>query len=46
MAGKAKFNQEAVFKSIIGPGRELGLESLEQSAKNGKIKIEYSGLTF
>lgn len=38
MAGKAKFDQEAAFKSIIGPGREIGLESLEQSAKKGKNK--------
>lgn len=36
MAGKAKFNQEAVFKSIIGPDRELELESLKQSAKKEK----------
>lgn len=30
MAGKAKFDQEAAFKSIIGVGRELEVESTEQ----------------
>jgi len=29
MAGKAKFDQEAVFKSIIGAGREPEAESVE-----------------
>ena len=29
MAGKAKFDQEAAFKSIIGAGREPGAESVE-----------------
>lgn len=39
MAGKAKFDREAAFKSIIGTGREPELESMElQSAAKGKIK--------
>lgn len=29
MAGKAKFDQEAAFKSIIGAGREPEAESVE-----------------
>lgn len=38
MAGKAKFDQEAAFKSIIGAGRELGEEATEQVAKKNKSK--------
>lgn len=39
MAGKAKFDQEAAFKSIIGAGREPEAESVElQSAAKGKNK--------
>lgn len=38
MAGKAKFDQEAAFKSIIGAGREPGEEVIEQSAKKSKSK--------
>ena len=34
MAGKAKFDQEAAFKSIIGTGRELGEEVTEQDRKS------------
>lgn len=30
MSGKAKFDQEAAFKSIIGAGRELGEEVTKQ----------------
>ena len=35
MAGKAKFDQEAAFKSIIGAGREPETESSEEE-KNAK----------
>lgn len=39
MAGKAKFDQEAAFKSIIGAGRERGVENVElQSLVKGKNK--------
>lgn len=38
MAGKAKFDQEAAFKSIIGTGRELGEEVTEQPAIKNKSK--------
>ena len=39
MAGKAKFDQEAAFKSIIGAGREPETESSErQTAAKGKNK--------
>lgn len=38
MAGKAKFDQEAAFKSIIGTGRELGEKVTEQPAKKSKSK--------
>ena len=39
MAGKAKFDQEAAFKSIIGAGREPETESSErQPAAKGKNK--------
>ena len=39
MAGKAKFDQEAAFKSIIGAGREPEAESIElQPAAKGKNK--------
>ena len=39
MAGKAKFDQEAAFKSIIGAGREPEGESAErQPAVKGKSK--------
>lgn len=39
MAGKAKFDQEAAFKSIIGAGREPEAESVElQPAAKGKNK--------
>lgn len=38
MAGKAKFDQEAAFKSIIGTGRELGEEVTEQPATKNKSK--------
>ena len=38
MAGKAKFDQEAAFKSIIGAGREQGEGVAEQPAKKSKSK--------
>lgn len=39
MAGKAKFDQEAAFKSIIGAGRETEAESVElQPTAKGKNK--------
>lgn len=38
MAGKAKFDQEAAFKSIIGTDREQGEKVTEQSAKKSKNK--------
>lgn len=39
MAGKAKFDQEAAFKSIIGAGRESEMESVKlQPETKGKIK--------
>lgn len=39
MAGKAKFDQEAAFKSIIGAGRESEEESVDlQPAAKGKNK--------
>lgn len=39
MAGKAKFDQEAAFKSIIGAGREPEVEGSErQPAAKGKNK--------
>ena len=36
MAGKAKFDQEAALKSIIGAGREMGEEVTEQSMTKSK----------
>lgn len=39
MAGKAKFDKEAAFKSIIGAGREPEMEIVElQPAAKGKNK--------
>ena len=38
MAGKAKFDQEAAFKSIIGFGREPGEELTEQTVTKNKSK--------
>ena len=38
MAGKAKFDQEAALKSIIGAGREMGEEVTEQSMTKSKSK--------
>ena len=38
MAGKAKFDQEAAFKSIIGAGRESETEAPEKSVAKGKDK--------
>ena len=38
MAGKAKFDQEAAFKSIIGAGRELGADTQGQPIQKGKNK--------
>lgn len=36
MSGKAKFDQEAVFKSIIGAGREPEEEMAEKFLSKGK----------
>ena len=38
MAGKAKFDQEAAFKSIIGAGRELEAGSQEPPTMKEKKK--------
>lgn len=38
MTGKAKFDQEAAFKSIIGAGREPKVESQEESVAKVKKK--------
>ena len=38
MAGKAKFDQEAAFKSIIGAGREPELESQETTVVKAQSK--------
>lgn len=38
MAGKAKFDQEAAFKSIIGPGREDLTPAPSKPATKGKDK--------
>lgn len=38
MAGKAKFDQEAAFKSIIGVGRESEQVTPEQSLAKSKKK--------
>ena len=38
MAGKAKFDQEAAFKSIIGAGRETGEETSEKPVSKGENK--------
>lgn len=36
MVGKAKFDQEAAFKSIIGTAREVAVEKAEQPTSKGK----------
>lgn len=47
MAGKAKFDQEAAFKSIVGAGRQLGTEpgatiAPVAAAKNkGRVQRSY-----
>ena len=38
MAGKAKFDQEAAFKSIVGPGRKPVSEVSEQPAQQSKAR--------
>lgn len=38
MEGKAKFDQEAAFKSIIGAGREPEAENQDRQAVKGKNK--------
>lgn len=38
MAGKAKFDQEAAFKSIIGPGREPSYSVPGRPVAKGKDK--------
>ena len=41
MAGKAKFDQEAAFKSIIGAGREPESESRENpTTKEKKDRVQ------
>lgn len=42
MAGKAKFNQEAAFKSIIGAGRqnENAVVAEEQNAKKNSDRVQ------
>ena len=43
MAGKAKFDQEAAFKSIIGAGREPESESRENpTTKEKKDRVQRS----
>ena len=45
MAGKAKFDQEAAFKSIVGAGRQPGAEEVPvvEAAKNkGKSRVQRS----
>ena len=42
MAGKAKFDQEAAFKTIIGVDREQGEKVTEPSEKKSKKKIGYN----
>ena len=44
MAGKAKFDQEAAFKQIIGVAREPGEQVTEQLAKknNSKDRVQRS----
>ena len=46
MAGKAKFDQESAFKSIIGPGRSLCHRFLASLRKKAKVKIGYRDLIF
>lgn len=46
MAGKAKFDQEAAFKSIIGAGRELEAGSQETPTMKEKRRIECNGRIF
>lgn len=45
MAGKAKFDQEAAFKSIIGAGREPEIESQETTVvkreKKDRVQRSY-----
>jgi len=38
MAGKAKFDQESAFKSIIGPGREFSTPASDNPATKGRDK--------
>lgn len=38
MAGKAKFDQESAFKSIIGPGRETSTPAPSKPVAKGKDK--------
>ncbi len=38
MTGKAKFDQEAAFKSIVGPGRKPVSEVSEQPAQQSKAR--------
>lgn len=45
MAGKAKFDKEAAFKSIIGAGRESEVESVEpqsEAKEKNKSRVQRS----
>lgn len=46
MAGKAKFDQEAAFKSIIRPGRESGSAAPKKAETKEKIETGCSGHIF
>ena len=45
MAGKAKFDQEAAFKSIVGPGRkpvsEASGQFMEKSKEKDRVQRSY-----
>lgn len=44
MAGKAKFDQEAAFKSIIGAGHQRGDVAVAEEKNTKKIVTEFSVL--
>ena len=41
MAGKAKFDQEAAFKSIVGAGRQSGSEPVAAAKNQGRVQRSY-----
>ena len=45
MAGKAKFDQEAAFKAIVGADRQPGADEVSVAA-GVKIKAGYRGRIF